>query len=285
MGVLNVTPDSFYDGGRHEGERAESRLIELASEGAFVIDIGGESTRPGAQPVLAKEQLERLAPAVTAAIRLACRTRRHWVSVDTTDPAVAETVLGWGAHIINDVSLLADLDLARVVKAKNATLLLTHSRGKMADMSGFSQYPDGAYTDVVSDVMSDWITARDRAIRAGVHVSDVLFDPGIGFAKNAQQSLDVLRRISEFSVLGAPIVIGPSRKSFLNAVRECPPEDRLGGTIAACLYAAEHGAMLIRVHDVRVVHQALMTRELLAGNARGPATPNQGKEGSCSTAS
>jgi dihydropteroate synthase len=285
MGVLNVTPDSFYDGGRNEGERAESRLEELVTEGAFVMDIGGESTRPGAQSVSAHEQIERLTPAVKAAIGLARRTRRHWISVDTSDPAVAEVVLDWGAHIINDVSLLANKDLARVVKAKHATLLLMHSRGKMAEMQGFSHYPDDGYADVVTDVMREWSEARDRAIRVGVPAADILFDPGIGFAKNAKQSLEVLRRVSEFSVLGAPIVVGPSRKSFLNAVHECPPEGRLGGTIAACLHAAEQGAMLIRVHDVALVHQALMTRELLAGSARAPATTGQGEGGSCSTAS
>lgn len=285
MGVLNVTPDSFYDGGRYEGERAESRLIELAEQGAFVVDIGGESTRPGAQPVSAKEQLERLAPAVKAAVRLARKTRRHWISVDTTDPAVAEAVLDWGAHIINDVSLLADLDLARVVQAKNASMLLMHSRGKMAEMQGFSQYPDRGYTDVVTDVIREWSAARVRAVQAGMPVTDILFDPGIGFSKNARQSLEVLRRVSEFSVLHAPIVIGPSRKSFLDAVQESPPEDRLGGTIAACLHAADQGAMLMRVHDVRVVHQALVTREVLLGRHRVPVTPGMGEEGSCSKAS
>lgn len=286
MGVLNVTPDSFYDGGRYEGEAAEKRVDELAAEGAFVIDVGGESTRPGAKSVPAKEQLERIGPVVKAAVALAAKTKRHWISVDTTEPAVAETVLEWGAHIINDVSLLAEGDLARVVKAKDATLLLMHSRGKMAGMADFSQYPEGGYGDVVEDVKREWRAARERAVGMGIPAADILFDPGIGFAKNGWQSLELLRRTGEFSVLDAPIVVGPSRKSFLNLVQPCPPEARLGATIAACLFAAAHGAMLLRVHDVAIIRQALMTQRMLANGLRQRVpTESRRVEGSCSKVS
>ncbi len=288
MGVLNVTPDSFYDGGIYVGQCAAERVGELASAGAFVIDIGGESTRPGAASVSAVEQLERIEPAVKSAVSLSrempWQQAGLWISVDTSDPLVAEAVLAWGAHIINDVSCLADSGVARVVARANAALLLMHARGPMAQMQGFSVYPEAGYLDVVSETAQEWRHARDRAIALGVAAEDILFDPGIGFAKNARQSMDLLRRLDEFASLGAPIVVGPSRKSFLNLIEECAAEDRLGATIAACLYAAEHGARMVRVHDVSAVHQALQTQRLLGtlfgtgrqADAEGvnPAGPN-----------
>lgn len=273
MGVLNVTPDSFYDGGRYVGERAEAHMRSLVDAGAFVVDIGGESTRPGAAPVSAKEQLERIEPAVKGALALA-GSERLWISVDTTEPEVAEAVLGWGAHVINDVSCLAQTDLARVVSKASATLVLMHTRGKMAEMAGFSQYPEHAYGDIVDDIIREWGAARERAVQAGMSARDILFDPGIGFAKSAQHSLEILRRLGQFSVLRTPMVLGPSRKSFLNLIDPVPPEQRLGGTVAACLYAADQGAMLLRVHDVEVVRQALRTRRVLnqSSNAEGPCS-------------
>ncbi len=253
MAVLNVTPDSFFDGGRHEGDLSKARIDAILDEGAFVIDVGAESTRPGAAPVATSVQLERLRPAVSYAVK----TQRCWVSVDTADPAVADAVLGWGAHVINDVSCLADPELAKVTARHGAALVLMHSRGPMQAMAGFSQYPDSGYGDVVRDVMTEWCTVRDRAVACGQARDDILFDPGVGFAKNALQSMALLERLDEFGSLEAPIVFGPSRKSFLSLVEECPPSERLGATVAACLFASERGASLVRVHDVRVVRQAL----------------------------
>jgi dihydropteroate synthase len=288
MGVLNATPDSFYDGGCHDGQKAIERVSELADAGAFVIDIGGESTRPGAAAVSAKEQLERIEPAVRSALSNA----GLWVSVDTADPAVAETVLRWGVQVINDVSCLAQPDLARVIARANATLLLMHARGPMAQMQGFSEYPETGYRDVVQEIKQEWSAARDLARAQGMSSDDILFDPGIGFAKNAQQSIDALRRLDEFKTIGAPIVVGPSRKSFLNLIEICAPQQRLGATVAACLYAADHGAMLVRVHDVQIIHQALLAHRTLAGkkssneevSAAKPVGPTVA-EASCSTAS
>jgi dihydropteroate synthase len=288
MGVLNATPDSFYDGGCYDGLKAIERVSELADAGAFVIDIGGESTRPRAAAVSTKEQLERVEPAVRSALSHA----GLWVSVDTADPAVAETVLRWGVQVINDVSCLAQPDLARVVARANATLLLMHARGPMAQMQGFSEYPESGYRDVVDDIMQEWAAARDIARARGLSSDDILFDPGIGFAKNAQQSIDALRRLDEFKALGAPIVVGPSRKSFLNLVETCEPHQRLGATVAACLYAADHGAMLVRVHDVKVIHQALLAHRAIAGRMSANAVANAVssvrptvEEASCSTGS
>ncbi len=254
MGVLNLTPDSFYDGGRYpSAEAAMQRVDELVRDGADIIDIGGESTRPGAEPVPAAEQIAR----IEAAVRHAVALDRALVSIDTADPEVAEAMLGLGAHLVNDVSCLADPDLARVASRYHAGLVIMHSRGPMRDMRGFSDYPDAAYDDVVADVLREWRAARDRAVQAGMPACDILLDPGLGFAKNAAQSYALLERLTELGDAGAPIVVGPSRKSFIAARDPSPPDQRLGGTIAACLLAVQRGASVLRVHDVRDVRQAL----------------------------
>lgn len=267
MGVLNVTPDSFFDGGRYDNaQAARQRIDQLVSEGADLIDLGGESTRPGAVAIPANEQIARLEPA----LRYALQTGRL-VSVDTTDPRVAEHALGLGAQLINDVSCLADADLARVCAEYGAPLILMHARGPSASMAGFSVYPDDGYGDVVEDVRREWRSARARAVAAGMSVEDVYFDPGLGFAKNARQSYTLLAQLAKFQSEGL-VVVGPSRKSFLAAVDGAPPSERLGGSVAACLLAAARGAGIVRVHDVREVRQALgvaavVARETNAGAA------------------
>lgn len=265
MGVVNATPDSFYASGRSEsGDAARARIDQLVVEGAQIADIGGESSRPGAVPVSDAEQIARVEPAVAHAVA----SQKLQVSVDTTSPRVAEHLLARGAVFVNDVSCLADVDLARVTARANATLVLMHTRGTLGSMTGFSEYPDDAYGDVVADVRREWCAARDRAIAAGLPRERVWFDPGIGFGKNARQSLELLARLAELSDLGVPIVVGPSRKSFIRAVDDVGPEERLGGTIAACLWCAEHGADILRVHDVRAVRQALSLTEALGPRRR-----------------
>jgi dihydropteroate synthase len=254
MGVLNVTPDSFHDGGRYcTVEAATAHVTRLVEQRADIIDIGGESSRPGATPVKPDEQLARVEPA----LRFAIGQRRPLVSVDTTSPQVAERVLQLGADAINDVSCLADPELARVAARHGAALIIMHNRGPLGEMNGFSQYPDDAYHDVVEQTLMEWTAARDRAKRAGMDPDDILLDPGFGFAKNARHSFELLRRLEEFRSAGARIVVGPSRKSFIAAVDPSPPEHRLGGTIAACLLCAQRGASVLRVHDVAAVRQAL----------------------------
>jgi dihydropteroate synthase len=167
-----------------------------------------------------------------------------------------------GAVYVNDVSCLADADLARVTAKRGATLILMHTRGVLGSMAGFSEYPDDAYDDVVADVKREWCAARDRAMAAGLPRERVWFDPGIGFGKNARQSFELLRRLAELRSLGVPLVVGASRKSFIRAVDDAGPEERLGGTIAACLWCAAHGADVLRVHDVRAVRQALSVTEM-----------------------
>jgi dihydropteroate synthase len=261
MGVVNATPDSFYQAGRSETQaQALARVEQLLVEGAAIADIGGESSRPGAAPVSDEEQLARIEPVVARAVA----SRKLAVSVDTTSPRVAERALAIGAELVNDVSCLADADLARVTARAGGTLLLMHTRGALGSMSGFSDYPDDAYTDVVAEVRREWSEARDRAVAAGLPRERVWFDPGIGFGKNARQSLELLRRLAEFGDLGVPVVVGASRKSFIVAVDDVGPEERLGGTIAACLWSAAHGASVLRVHDVRAVRQALALTDALA---------------------
>lgn len=260
MGVVNATPDSFYAASRSEtSSAARARIDQLLAEGAEFADIGGESSRPGAAVVPDDEQLARIEPAVAHALA----TGKLRVSVDTTSPRVAARMLELGAHCVNDVSCLADVELARVAARHGKILILMHTRGGLGSMPGFSEYPDDAYQDVVADVRREWSEARDRAVAAGMPRENIWFDPGVGFAKNARQSLELMRRLGELRDLGVPLVVGASRKSFIRAVDDVGPEERLGGTIAACLWCAAQGASVLRVHDVRAVRQALSVTERL----------------------
>jgi dihydropteroate synthase len=268
MGVLNVTPDSFFDGGRYvDEEAARKRVDRLLAEGAAIIDIGAESSRPGAAPVPAAAQVDRIGPALKYAL-----SRGAMVSIDTTSAEVAEHALRLGARLVNDVSCLADTGLATAAARNGATLVLMHTRGELGAMRGYSQYPDAGYADVVDDVRREWRAARDRATAEGLAPEDVWLDPGIGFAKNAQQSFTLLGRLDELTNEGV-VVVGPSRKSFIAAVDGADAGERLGGTIGACLLAAECGARVLRVHDVKAVGQALgvVRRAREAASARAHA--------------
>lgn len=280
MGVLNVTPDSFFDGNRYPAEAALRRIDELLAEGAWVIDIGAESTRPGARAVEPSVQIERL----EAPVRYAVAKRDCWVSVDTTEPSVADAALSWGAHIINDVSCLRDAELASVVARHQKSLILMHARGRMSDLAGFSAYPEQGYDDVVSDVIAEWRHARDRAEAQGLSREAILFDPGIGFAKSAQHSMALVRHLRSFAVLEAPIVVGPSRKSFFDLVQPGGPESRLGSTVACCLHVASHGAALVRVHDAHVVYQALRAARYFRGESMSGVGHEPRQEKPCSMA-
>jgi dihydropteroate synthase len=252
MAVLNVTPDSFFDGGRHDSvASATQRIDQLVQEGADLIDIGAESTRPGAPAIPAEEQIARLTPALEYALGTGLL-----VSVDTASPAVARYALRLGAHLINDVSCLAEPALAGACAEQGAPLIIMHARGPAATMAGFSVYPDDGYANVIEDVRREWRAARERAVAAGMPAENVYFDPGLGFAKNAGQSYALLAGLARFHSEGV-IVVGPSRKSFIGALDGTAPSERLGGSIAACLLAAARGAAILRVHDVREVRQAL----------------------------
>ena len=267
MGVLNVTPDSFFDGGRYDAaESAARRIDQLLADGADLIDIGAESTRPGAAAISSEEQIARLDRALRHAL-----LRGALVSVDTASAAVARYALGLGAQLINDVSCLADSDLARACAEHGAALIIMHARGPAASMAGFSVYPDAGYQNVVEDVRREWRAARERAVAAGMASADIYFDPGLGFAKNAQQSYTLLAHLSEFQSEGL-LVVGASRKSFIASVDGAPPEERLGGSVAACLLAAARGAAIVRVHDVREVRQALRVAAVVERESRRSLT-------------
>jgi dihydropteroate synthase len=263
LGVLNVTPDSFFDGGRYlDLDRARFRVDQLLAEGADLLEIGAESSRPGAIQVPAEEQLRRAVPVLRYALE-----RGALVSIDTTSPEVARETLGMGAHVINDVSCLSDLALAKVAASFNAPLILMHSRGSMQAQK-FSEYRADGYDDVVKDVAREWQEARRRALGAGIDERDVWFDPGLGFHKSAGQSLELMRRLHEFSDLSRVLVLGASRKSFLGQFDGSAPAQRLGGSLAAALFGAENGAQLLRVHDVAVTRQALLASSAFRGRVQ-----------------
>lgn len=259
MGVLNCTPDSFSDGGLYLDERRALEHAESMIEaGASIIDVGAESTRPGAAKVAAAEQIARALPIVSALAK-----RGVFVSIDTTDAEVALRMLDAGAAMVNSVELGGAAELASLAKRFDASLVLMHSRGSMEHMVGFSKAPERSYGDVVVDVLTEWRTARDAALASGLDADAIVFDPGLGFHKSAEHSLTLVRRLSELAAAGHALLVGPSRKSFLAVVTKRPgkeqaaADERLGATIAACLACAKRGAAILRVHDVGDVAQAI----------------------------
>lgn len=257
MGILNLTPDSFSDGGRFDSvERALSEAEAMAAAGAALIDVGGESTRPGADTVPVAEELRRVIPFVeAAATRLPVP-----VSVDTRKADVARAALDAGAAVVNDISGLAhDPAMAEVVAGAGAGVVLMHMRGEPATMRERAHYDDAP-----REVASELRRAVERARGAGVADAAIVLDPGIGFAKNAAQSFAVLSRLQPLLGLGFPVLVGPSRKSFIGSVVDVPPERRLAGTVAACVAAYLQGARIFRVHDVEPVSQALAVADAIA---------------------
>jgi dihydropteroate synthase len=250
MGIVNVTPDSFSDGGLFlDPDAAVAHGSALAAEGAAILDVGGESTRPGAAPVPADEELRRVLPVVE---RLAAAG--HRVSVDTTKVAVARAALDGGATIVNDVSAFRfDPGLAGLVAERGARCCLMHMLGEPRTMQ-----EDPRYDDVVSEARAFLEERLAFAVREGVPEESVWLDPGIGFGKTVEHNLELLRRLEEIVAIGRPVVIGTSRKSFLGRLTGGRPEDeRLPGTIATNVLALERGASVFRVHDVAAVADAL----------------------------
>ncbi|HEX9697912.1 MAG TPA: dihydropteroate synthase [Acidobacteriota bacterium] len=242
MGVVNCTDDSFYGGSRAMGEAAIERAHEMVEEGAALIDVGGESTRPGGEPVAAEVEIERVVPVIE---RLAAELDVP-ISIDTSKARVAEAALRAGATVVNDIQgLAADAELAGVVADAGAAVILMHMRGSPGTM-----YDQSRYQDLVADIVRELRQALGRARRAGIDAELTLVDPGIGFAKRPQQNFTLLRHLSALRSLGRPLVVGPSRKSFVGALLDLPPEQRLEGTAAAVAAAILAGAHIVRVHDV-----------------------------------
>ena len=266
MGICNLTPDSFSDGGQAWGaEAAKKKIDQLIEEGADVVDLGGESTRPGAPTVPDEEQLRRVLPALEHAL-----ARGGLVSIDTQSPLVADECLRRGAHVLNDVSCLRDERLADVVAEHDAAYVLMHARARQENMAGFSAYPDDAYGDVVHDVIDEWKRAAARAIKRGVRADALICDPGLGFSKNARHSAELLARTGDIvRSVRHPVLIGASRKSFLAKLdKAASPSERVGASIAAALHAARAGAAALRVHDVRATRQALDLERLVRDDKR-----------------
>ena len=260
MGVVNVTPDSFSDGGLFlDAEAAIAHGRKLAAEGAAILDVGGESTRPGAEAVDATLELERVGPVVDSLA--GPDGPGAIVSIDTSKAAVAEAALDAGAAIVNDVTALrAEPELASVCADHGCGVVLMHMQGSPRTMQEAPRYDD-----VVDDVRAFLAERLEAAVQAGIDESRIWVDPGIGFGKTTEHNLELLRRLGELRDLGRPIVIGTSRKRFLGAVTGRDVDDRLGGTVASNVLALRAGADVFRVHDVREVREALAVAEAILG--------------------
>ncbi|MBI4115479.1 MAG: dihydropteroate synthase [Candidatus Omnitrophica bacterium] len=254
MGVLNVTPDSFSDGGEFfSEEKAVQRALEMEREGADLIDIGGESTRPGAQSISTEEELSRILPIVS---RLQSRIRVP-ISVDTTKPLVARAVLKVGASIINDVDGLgAAGEMAELAREFEVGLILMHRRGNPQTMQQLTQYED-----VVEEVFDELDKSFSEVLSYGIHPDQIILDPGIGFAKTAEQNLELIARLRRFHSWGRPILVGPSRKSFIGALTGKSSQERDWGTAAAVSLAVTRGAHMIRVHRVAEMKDVIKVTE------------------------
>lgn len=246
MGVLNVTPDSFSDGGLYLNlDRAVARAKAMVMEGADIIDLGGESTRPFADPVPPEEEMARVIPVLE---RLIAEVRVP-ISVDTYKSEVAWRALELGAAMINDISgLRADSRMAEVIAASGCPVVVVHMQGTPKTMQA-----NPVYADVMEEVKAGLRASMDIARRAGVEEGKVIVDPGIGFGKTAEHNLEILHRLAELKSLGRHILIGTSRKSFIGKVLELPPGERLEGTAATVALSIAHGADLVRVHDVKAM--------------------------------
>jgi dihydropteroate synthase len=267
MGIVNVTPDSFSDGGLYlDPSAAIAHALELERDGAAILDIGGESTRPGADPVSAERQLARVLP-VIAGLRSA--GSRAQLSIDTSAARVARAALDAGATLVNDVTALrADPEMAGLVAAAGADCCLMHMLGEPRTMQR-----DPRYDDVVGEVKAFLEARMAFAVAAGIDERRIMLDPGIGFGKTIEHNLELLRRLDELVALGRPVVIGTSRKSFLGRITGREIDDRLAGTIATNVLAYERGASVFRVHDVGPVHDALAVAAATVSQRWASTTP------------
>ena len=273
MGVVNVTPDSFSDGGRFaEPEAAAAHAERLVAEGADVVDVGAESTRPGAVPVSPDAEWARLAPALAAIL---ARTKVP-ISVDTRHSEVAQRAIDAGADLVNDVEGLRSDEMRRTVARTGAAALLMHMRGTPATMQS-----DTGYADVRGDVFGALAEASDRAVADGIPAEKLLVDPGLGFGKSAEQSLELLVHVGELRSLGLPVAIGASRKSFLGwATGAENVADRLEAGVAAAVLAAERGVALVRTHDVGPTVRALRLVDRAQRLRRSPPATEAGRAAS-----
>ena len=252
MGIVNVTPDSFSDGGQHAtSEAAVAHALSLAAEGADILDIGGESTRPGAPAVSESEELARVIPVIE---ELAGKTETA-LSIDTQKPVVAEAAISAGAVIVNDIAAnRTEPQMWKIVAATRAGYVAMHMQGTPQTMQDRPEY-----TEVVAEVRAFFEERLERFKKAGLNAEQVMFDPGIGFGKTVEHNLALLTGLERFTNMKRPLLVGASRKSFIGRLTEAAVEDRLAGSLACACRAAEAGAAVIRVHDVKETNQALQT--------------------------
>jgi dihydropteroate synthase len=267
MGILNVTPDSFWDGGRHDSlDAAAARAGEMVDEGADLIDVGGESTRPGAHEIDVDEEIARIHPLIERIASLGVP-----ISIDTRKATVAKAALDAGASLVNDVSGgTFDPAMLPLVADRRVRIVLMHMRGTPQTMDVQTRY-----ADVVVDVRAELAARVREAKHAGVDESQILLDPGLGFAKTAEQSIELVRRIDALRADGFPLVVGPSRKRFIGG--EGP--DRLEGTLAVCAWLAAHGVDIVRVHDVAQVRRVVDMIERIDDGRRTQSDAQRGGPG------
>lgn len=260
MGVLNVTPDSFSDGGKYYSvQKAIEHGVKLVSEGVDIIDVGGESTRPGANDVDSAEQIARVVPVIKA---LAGQVK--YISIDTRSAAVMEAAIEAGANIINDVSALSDdVQSIHVAASANVPVVLMHKRGNPAFMQ-----KNPIYEDVVSEIFAYFKGRIEFCDTHRIDVKMLVLDPGIGFGKTLEHNLLLLKNLKRFSALGCPMLLGVSRKAFIGKIaNDAPAEERIPGSLSAAIWAAEQGVKILRVHDVKETVQALEVYRAIANAA------------------
>lgn len=262
MGILNVTPDSFSDGGRYaERDKAVARGLEMVSQGADIIDIGGESTRPGASQVNAQQEMERVLPVIEDLVKNGVSR----ISIDTTKAAVAEKAIEAGACIINDISAMTfDPEMVEVAAGAGVSVILMHTRGRPESMQN-----DLHYEDLLGEVCTFLEDATDRALGSGIPAERICLDPGIGFGKSVKQNLELIARVGELRSLGCAVLLGASRKSFIGGLTASDVDQRMPGSIAATVAAVMNGADMVRVHDVAETVQAMAIVSGLRETATG----------------
>ena len=256
VGILNVTPDSFSDGGEHfSTDMALAHAEKMAAEGADIIDVGGETSRPGSEPVSEEEELRRVIPVIE---RLTAEKFSLPISIDTYKPKVAEEALAAGASILNDITGLTNPGMRAVAGHAKAPVILMHMQGAPKTMQ-----ENPTYTDVIADIKEFFETQIALAKKDGI--TDIILDPGIGFGKTLEHNLLIIKRLREFTDLGFPILVGPSRKAFIGTLTGgAPVSDRLEGTLAAAVMARMNGASYFRVHDVKACRRALQIADATA---------------------
>jgi dihydropteroate synthase len=258
MGVINCTPDSFYAGScTPDSKAAITRGLQMVEEGADILDVGGESTRPGADPVAAEEELKRILPVIEGLLESVSVP----LSVDTTKAATARRALAAGAHILNDISALAfDSEMARVAAEYEVPVILMHIKGRPKNMQ---QNP--AYENVVAEILGYFQERIHYAMQHGIKWENLVLDPGIGFGKRLVDNYEIIRQLQRVTDLGRPILVGPSRKSFIGRVLNLTPEESIEGTLAAATAAILNGANILRVHDVKATKRAAAIADCLLG--------------------